>query len=138
SEQGRWPANVIFDEAAAAMLDEQSGVLKSGELAGYRAKESNNTCMSGKNYEREFTKSTASIGGASRFVKVIKAESNDIELPCVQFAENQFQSGNQPEPFVQNHAQQSLLPDQEGISQNKNTHALNAEKNFSTIQEIEV
>lgn len=27
---GRWPANVLFDEAAAKVLDEQSGVLKSG------------------------------------------------------------------------------------------------------------
>src|SRR5665213_1816496 len=28
--KGRWPANIIFDEEAAAILDEQSGILKSG------------------------------------------------------------------------------------------------------------
>lgn len=28
--QGRWPANVLFDEEAASVLDEQSGTLKSG------------------------------------------------------------------------------------------------------------
>lgn len=33
SPQGRFPANLILDEHAAAMLDEQSGILKSGTLA---------------------------------------------------------------------------------------------------------
>lgn len=32
SDQGRWPANLILDEDAAALLDEQSGVLKSGAM----------------------------------------------------------------------------------------------------------
>lgn len=30
SAQGRWPANILFDEEAAAVLDDQSGVLKTG------------------------------------------------------------------------------------------------------------
>lgn len=30
NNKGRWPANVLFDEEAAAMLDDQSGVLKTG------------------------------------------------------------------------------------------------------------
>lgn len=75
--KGRWPSNVIFDEEAAALLDEQSGVLKSGELKGYKSKESENNCMTGKNYEREFTKSTASIGGASRFFYCAKASKSE-------------------------------------------------------------
>src|SRR5699024_8538347 len=33
---GRWPANVLLDEHAAAWVDEQSGVLKSGDLKPYR------------------------------------------------------------------------------------------------------
>src|SRR5699024_9839211 len=32
STSGRWPANVILDEHMAGVLDEQSGVLKSGAL----------------------------------------------------------------------------------------------------------
>lgn len=75
--QGRWPANVIFDEVAAEMLDEQSGVLKSGELKGYKAKESTNIAMSGKNYARSFAKSTKSEGGASRFFYVAKASKSE-------------------------------------------------------------
>lgn len=74
---GRWPANLILDEVAAEMLDEQSGVLKSGELKGYKAKESENIAMSGKNYAREFTKSTKSEGGASRFFYVAKASKSE-------------------------------------------------------------
>ena len=77
NEQGRWPANVIFDEEAAEMLDEQSGILKSGELKGYSAKESKNIAMSGKNYARNFTKSTKSEGGASRFFYVAKASKSE-------------------------------------------------------------
>lgn len=75
--QGRWPANIILDEVAAELLDEMSGVLKSGELRGYKSKESENACMSGKNYEREFTKSTKSEGGASRFFYVAKASKSE-------------------------------------------------------------
>ena len=30
NNKGRWPANVLFDEEAAAVLDDQSGVLKTG------------------------------------------------------------------------------------------------------------
>lgn len=88
-KMGRWPANVIFDEVAAEMLDEQSGVLKSGELKGYRAKESTNIAMSGKNYSRSFTKSTKSEGGASRFFYVAKASKSEKnagleEMPLVE------------------------------------------------------
>ena len=77
SDQGRWSANIILDESAAEMLDEQSGILKSGELKGYKSKESENIAMSGKNYAREFTKSTKSEGGASRFFYVAKASKRE-------------------------------------------------------------
>jgi len=40
ASNGRWPANVILDETAADMLDAQSGILKSGELLGYKSKAS--------------------------------------------------------------------------------------------------
>lgn len=42
SAQGRWPANVILDEEAAALLDEQTGTLTSGKAsaAGHRRKDS--------------------------------------------------------------------------------------------------
>ncbi len=70
--EGRWPANVLFDEEAAAMLDAQSGVLKSGELRGYNIPgESSNGHLKNKK-TRLIETSTASCGGASRFFKVIE------------------------------------------------------------------
>ena len=38
SPQGRWPANLILDEEAAAMLDEQSGESKGGKTYDYTGK----------------------------------------------------------------------------------------------------
>jgi len=63
SSLGRFPSNVILDEDAAQVLDEQS-------------KESNNRSMSGKNYERHVTAS-ASEGGASRFFYIAKSSKSD-------------------------------------------------------------
>ena len=39
--QGRFPANVIFDEEAGRLLDEQSGILKSGALKPYQENHQN-------------------------------------------------------------------------------------------------
>ncbi len=79
-ESGRWPANVIMDSEAGAMLDEQSGVLTSGAIEAHqKIKESQSVAMSGKNYARTSNGFPASSGGASRFfycAKVSKAERN--------------------------------------------------------------
>ena len=40
NDSGRWPANVILDEAAAAEMDSQSGILKSGGINVVRSKAS--------------------------------------------------------------------------------------------------
>jgi len=73
--QGRWPANIILDEAAAEMLDLQSGVLTSGAMDTVR-KESENRAMNGKNYAMRVT-SEAPKGGASRFFYVAKASKSE-------------------------------------------------------------
>ena len=51
SDCGRWPANLLLDEEAAALLDQQTGTLKSG------------------------------VGGASRFFYVAKANSKERNPP---------------------------------------------------------
>jgi site-specific DNA-methyltransferase (adenine-specific) len=72
---GRWPANVIFDEVTAGLLDEQTGVLKSGAFD-----QSKNTVENRiygampKNRSKLFE---ASEGGASRFFYVAKASKRD-------------------------------------------------------------
>jgi site-specific DNA-methyltransferase (adenine-specific) len=74
---GRWPANIILDEYTAELLDEQSGILKSGSMdsitKGYDP-ETFNTF--GKQYARRVVHKGDS-GGASRFFYVAKANKKD-------------------------------------------------------------
>jgi site-specific DNA-methyltransferase (adenine-specific) len=73
--QGRWPANVVFDEDAAEILDQQSGQIKGGtwnNTAG--ARHFNND---GKPTDYETKKKDDSVGGASRFFYVAKASKKD-------------------------------------------------------------
>src|SRR5580765_2131951 len=73
--KGRWPANVIFDEEAGKMLDDQSGILKSGTLAPHHKFENNHPgwgmdSMTGKDYP-------STSGGASRFFYCATASSRE-------------------------------------------------------------
>jgi len=77
--KGRFPANVILDEEAGKMLDEQSGVLKSGDLLpGHkRGDGTGNSFMGGGGIIKG--KYGGDKGGASRFfycAKSSKAERN--------------------------------------------------------------
>jgi len=86
--QGRFPANLLLDEDAAKMLDEQSGPCKTGKLEPHhKLKASKNNCMSGDNQERNPRKSFGGdSGGASRFFyipKVSKKERNGSLHPTM-------------------------------------------------------
>src|SRR5699024_7449548 len=73
--RGRWPANVLLDHHAAAWVDEQSGVLKSGDLKPYRhASEAEFTQVhiTERNVERK-----GDSGGASRFFYTAKAPKSE-------------------------------------------------------------
>lgn len=74
---GRFPANLILDEEAGALLDEQSGVLKSGTM-NTTSKGFGNSDIFNDGKEISLRQS-ASSGGASRFfycAKSSKAERN--------------------------------------------------------------
>lgn len=81
THSGRWPANVLLDPSAAALLDEQSGTLKSGSRKagtyaglGYMGSES-----------AAFPEVNGNEGGASRFFPVFKyqAKATSRERPEV-------------------------------------------------------
>lgn len=82
--EGRFPANIIFDESAAEMLDEQSGYLKSGEVKPHHKKNKTANGYQGSCYgkfqnEDTTLKGYGDGGGASRFFyipKVSKSERN--------------------------------------------------------------
>lgn len=78
---GRWPANVLFDEEAAAMLDEQSGERKSGgsiKSPKSSTRFKNTHSQSGKQPEWSGHKDS---GGASRFFKTFANENCEHGLP---------------------------------------------------------
>jgi predicted RNA methylase len=80
---GRWPANVILDEEAAAMLDEQTGILTSGQAAegGHRRNADKFRTAYGefKGQTVEPTALYGDSGGASRFFYVAKADRAERE-----------------------------------------------------------
>lgn len=76
--KGRWPSNIILgDEEVEKMLDEQSGILKSGALkpykGNYNAKEKG---WGGLSSDRNCTLDSNS-GGASRFFYCAKASKSE-------------------------------------------------------------
>ena len=78
--EGRFPANIIFDEVAAAMLDEQSGVSGGGtkKKSGFRVGGSSENSV-GLNGVKDAPDNYGDKGGASRFFyvpKVGKKERN--------------------------------------------------------------
>ena len=76
NEQGRFPANIIFDEEAGQLLDEQSGVSKSGTGKKYQPQYQDTSEIYGK-YDKLQVSSFNDKGGASRFFYCPKAAKKD-------------------------------------------------------------
>jgi hypothetical protein len=75
STQGRWPSNCLFDEEAAAMLDEQSGPCKTGVITRPPTKDAE-AIIKGK--KPMITASHVdTTTGASRFFYVAKASKRE-------------------------------------------------------------
>lgn len=74
SDLGRWPANVILDPTAAAILDEQTGILRSGANPERRNSNKFQTAYGTFEGQSECTPARgADAGGASRFYYCAKA-----------------------------------------------------------------
>lgn len=85
SERGRFPANVILDEEAGKMLDEQSGILKSGTNCT-RTKAGSFLEHGGLGKAGDLQVTYGDSGGASRFfycAKASKAERAGSKHPTV-------------------------------------------------------
>lgn len=73
---GRWPANVVLDEEAAALLDEQSGELKAGvAVRRHVGKSGGNFPFGAANADMRDDVTYGDTGGASRFFYVAKAST---------------------------------------------------------------
>lgn len=75
---GRWPANVVLDEEAARLLDEQSGTLTSGFMAEGTKRNVTDSVALGKMNGNAASRDTfADSGGASRFFYCAKASRSE-------------------------------------------------------------
>ena len=87
STQGRWPANLILDEEAATLLDQQTGELKSGAMIKpYRYTNTGHSMGKPAGETRQIHRMNS--GGASRFFYCAKASRSEREaglkgyIPC--------------------------------------------------------
>jgi len=85
---GRWPANVVLDEDAAAELDEQTGQLASGANPKRRSSDKFRHTYSAFKGEDVCTPARgADIGGASRFFYVAKPSRTERDFGCYDLSE---------------------------------------------------
>ncbi len=89
-EAGRWPANVLFDETAAAMLDEQTGPVagQQGRAKVAGSEQTRTVYSGGRNYRSGNPEPRGDTGGASRFFYAAKTSRAEREagldhLPAV-------------------------------------------------------
>ena len=78
--EGRWPANVVLDEDAAAMLDDQSGEHPSGKMHAFYSpgREAPVRTVTGRSRAGYMVSETyGDTGGASRFFYTAKADKQD-------------------------------------------------------------
>jgi site-specific DNA-methyltransferase (adenine-specific) len=81
NEAGRWPANVIFDTEAGALLDEQSGVSSSAKAAIHQPRQDTDNAVYGHGLGTISPTNTHNdSGGASRFFTSIEWEP-EIDAP---------------------------------------------------------
>lgn len=83
SELGRWPANVILDEEAAALLDKQSGELVSGANPTSQGTDKFRGIYGSFEGQAEVTPARGlDVGGASRFYYVAKPSREERDSGC--------------------------------------------------------
>src|SRR5699024_1648843 len=78
-ESGRWPANVLLDQHAAAWVDEQSGTLKTGAKKAHHQRHTvgGNGLTHGRMEGVTGPETEANEGGASRFFYSAKAPKTE-------------------------------------------------------------
>jgi DNA modification methylase len=76
SPLGRWPANLVLDDAAAGMLDAQSGESDSKASSGRNGRDAGGATWS-LNRADDLVRGHTDSGGASRFFYTAKADAED-------------------------------------------------------------
>jgi len=97
SESGRFPANIIFDEEAGKILDEQSGISKStGGRSGNKEGVGQNGIYGQYSGEvKDGNPGLGDTGGASRFFYCPKTSKKDRNEGLDDFEDKYYAAGNQ-------------------------------------------
>lgn len=94
---GRWPANVVLDEDAAGMLDEQTGTLTSGANPTRRGSDKFRNAYGDFEGQRDCEPARgADSGGASRFFYCAKASSAERNAGLDGFEASKFLAHDNP------------------------------------------
>ena len=101
NSQGRFPANIIFDEEAGKILDEQSGELKSGNMPGKYKGWGKNGIYGSADNELEQTYYGDS-GGASRFFYCPKTSKTDRNEGLDDFEDKEAPRRDDGQPYGMN------------------------------------
>jgi site-specific DNA-methyltransferase (adenine-specific) len=116
---GRFPANVILDEEAGKLLDEQSGILnkqakcKTDNKSGWQ-----NQYVGGDKVNPIERKLYLDNGGASRFFYCAKASKKDRDEGCDNLNDKHFQM----RPFADEDSDKSVLKNRMNSKSGKNHH----------------
>lgn len=97
--KGRWPANIILDEKAAEILDEQSGFSKSSPNMRKRGTQRN--CYGKYQYCEVDYPHLNDLGGASRFFYCAKASTTERNKGCDQLIEKNIHPTVKPQKLLQ-------------------------------------
>lgn len=125
THQGRWPANVLFDEDAAAVLDEQSGNSKS--TGGTGAIKNQRNIQQWSN-EENIPFYYGDSGRASRFFYVAKASKRERNLGLEgmleknTWAENREPNSNDIMTMKRVNSRTGKLEDRKEVTKSANNH----------------
>lgn len=107
--KGRWPANIIFDEISAELLDQQTGVLKSGggilNPIGKGSKKET-AFMTSNNKDSGYY--LPNFGGASRFFYCAKASSSERNKGLDGMESKDKYTNSNPQPNRNNRPQKKI------------------------------
>lgn len=86
----RFPANVIMDEEAGKILDEQSGIRKSGYVAPHHKTKNSSWYGASGEYSTTSTQRDDLVGGASRFFYCPKVSTKERNAGCEELEDKEW------------------------------------------------
>lgn len=131
--KGRWPANVLFDEAAAEMLDAQSGNLS--KQGSRKLKDCPSDTFAGGSKDSSFYGDT---GGASRFFYVAKASKRERNAGCEGMPEKANNSNSNPARMVGSSSKKALVGDEVEGTASQNSGVKPQANHHPTVKPIKL